>query len=1045
MANLSDIFARLFGGGTRGLSGDADRVLLEDPELEYFNARLRKHATTDDLIEDPSAIWRGSADGRQGLRAHLEGSEYTDGLGFTDVLVILSAEDWRRSLQQLREPWTQRASKALGALLWGHCDANDLHQVFPQRPFQFRFLQDGGSEMGGARLGLEPGQFVTGLLPNQYIGPVPASRSIISVLLNLPGVWQGYQEVGRLFSDQVQFTLGTHWLDNFRHPSLQVPALYRLQQHADGSFVHIVNPDARQRYHITSHGAGDGPSVLSLLDDGGQPLAHMVLAIVEDPVPALTQEFAPIPPPAEPTPAATAPPPPAVPVPQGLAETRPRIQALPRPAPGASTTELRGPPASVPPVTRSQPSGQGGNRTVIPAELDERVLVLRETGALLQRVHFNKFMDGYDVFLGLNGEIGTTIKDRAASVQVRGTTMGLLAHAAGVKVGGTALEKGKRVNLRGQVEIEVAGQKLEFRDLRMIDADGWPYLGEIRRAGGASHLVFGAAHKIGRDRRCKVRLPDEPNNDNIVWRPEMAEGGVIRSRNGEIPKSRFYTDSIMVASEHAEIDLRSEPVLLGTARSCHTYVRRRGEVLSLAPAQGRGSPQNIDLLPGDEILVGNCVFAVDYPAAGGPLPLPSQAGSAAPRISAAELAAASSSLDDGASVPPSPRATPAVTTSLPPGPADPPAAQGLGEKGKAPARPAITRPGPDSLSGAEVLRPARPRAAGIHLAGSSLPSAPPDEPPTEERDRSAAPPPARDRSAVDLPDRGVAPALPSFKTMDSESNPMAFTEEGPAPADLPPTRTPEPAPPLAPAAEPPGLLLWLGDEPADAGVIEVDEDAWQLQMARPARFHLRGFVVSGEVRVGNHRGAQVILPESRSSPKQLFSPRDYFRLVVRGKKASVELLDPAEASLIGPQGEVMQAESAQGHLLEVIRRAPSGEEDFRISLALQSQSGLPDPRAQLLGLIEPDGMVEALFTHGVPLRQHHSVRIGLLEARAWFDGASVVLDHYLDSYRTEKGGYRTFLVQTAGQPWRTAPEDGSPLQLSPGDRFIFGTSMYELR
>lgn len=242
-----------------------------------------------------------------------------------------------------------------------------------------------------------------------------------------------------------------------------------------------------------------------------------------------------------------------------------------------------------------------------------------------------------------------------------------------------------------------------------------------------------------------------------------------------------------------------------------------------------------------------------------------------------------------------------------------------------------------------------------------------------------------------------------------------------------------------------GLPMWLGDEPDDAGVIEVDEDQWQQELARPARLVLRGFVVSGEVLVGNHRGAQVILPENRSAPQQLFAPRDYFRLHVRGRKASVELLEPDEAGLISAEGEVTRTERTADLLMEVKRRAVDGEEDFRITLALQSGSGLPDPRAQLLGLIEPDGMVDALFTRGLPMRQHHVLKLDTLQARAWFDGQSVVLDHYLDSYRRPDGSYRPFLVQHGGGGWTTAPEDGGPIQLRPGDRLVFGTAMYELR
>ncbi|NOY27711.1 MAG: hypothetical protein GXP62_17750, partial [Oligoflexia bacterium] len=287
MAQIGDLFARLFGGGTRGLSGDAERVLLDDPELEYFNGRLRRHSTMLDIIDDPSAIWRGGADGRSGLVAQMRGVEEAENLGFTDVLVVVSSDDWHRTLHQAGEPWVDRTTQVLRGFLEEYCELNDLHRIFPQRPFGFRFIEDGGSEMGGASLGLEPGQFVTALLPNLYVGPDASSHPVISVLLNIPGAWEGYQEVGRLFNDQVQFTLGTHWLDNYCHPDLRLPALYRLQQYADGSFVHIVNPDSTKHYQITSHETSEGPAVLTLADPSGEAIAHMVLAIVEDAAPSI--------------------------------------------------------------------------------------------------------------------------------------------------------------------------------------------------------------------------------------------------------------------------------------------------------------------------------------------------------------------------------------------------------------------------------------------------------------------------------------------------------------------------------------------------------------------------------------------------------------------------------------------------------------------------------------------------------------------------------------------------------------------------------------
>jgi hypothetical protein len=251
-------------------------------------------------------------------------------------------------------------------------------------------------------------------------------------------------------------------------------------------------------------------------------------------------------------------------------------------------------------------------RTIVPGAMEARILTLQERGALLQKVHFANFMEGYEVYIGPGGRIATQMADPKATLQVRGTRVSLVVADPSVLVGGRPAALGRAQILKGEVSIEVDGNRLQYRDLSEVKVDGWPYLGELRRPGAGAYLEFGAAHRIGRDRRCKVRLPDEPHNDNIAWLPTVGGGATIRSRTGDIPKSRFYTDSIMVASEHAELDLTEEPVLRALARHCYTFVRRNGEYLSLFPREGPGGPREAELLPNDEVLVGNCLFQVSY-------------------------------------------------------------------------------------------------------------------------------------------------------------------------------------------------------------------------------------------------------------------------------------------------------------------------------------------------------------------------------------------------------------------------------------------------
>ncbi len=586
---------------TRGLSGDSASSVALDDANPYYNYRLRRHLAEGDIVHDPGLLWYTSpyVKQRTGLGTHV-GAEVGEGVAnYTDVLLILSHEDYARSRKVSGEPWDDVASRTLSQEFDNFCRRESFNRLHVHRQLGFRVLCDGSDEMAGQSLGLQRGEFITGLLPNLYTGPVRGSYPVIGIHVNLPGVWDGYQEVGRLHNDQILFTLGSHWLDNFSHPSLLEAALYRLQQYPDGSFVHIINPDLQDRYQVTSTDQG-GASVLTLATRDGQPLAYVVLAVIDPP---LTK------PGAEPTQ-------------EDSAAPRPGI-ALPTPAPAKKAAVKKSDPIpsvappmliddQLQPVANEQATGLGG-KTIIPDAPSERIFTLQERGALLQKVHFSAFMLGYDVYMGTHGELGTVVDSVAATFQVRKRMVSLVAHVGDVAVDGTELAPGVEHPLDKDVIIEFSNQTLEYRDLRGLRVDGWPYVGEIRRPASSTYMIWGEEYQIGRSRECRVVLPDEPRNDNIHWKAKVGDGATIRARTGEIPKSRFYTDSIMVASEHATIDLdKDEPRVVCTARHCHVYVRRDAEIVPLFPSTSGREPQALDIAPGDEVLIGNCLFQIGF-------------------------------------------------------------------------------------------------------------------------------------------------------------------------------------------------------------------------------------------------------------------------------------------------------------------------------------------------------------------------------------------------------------------------------------------------
>lgn len=974
MAPLTDFISRIFSTDrTQGLSGGAEVVVDQDPSSAFYLSRLRKHRTDEDLVEHPEYLWATASYGgrKGGLRAHVH-AERGDGVAsFTDVLVVVNQADWERTLVSAADPWKERAERALLDRFAQYCDKERFELLYGTRPLRVALYCDGGAEMLNQSFGLGPGEFVTGLLPNLYAGPGLRSRPVVAVHLNLPGLWEGYREVGRLYSDQILFTLGRHWLDNYHHPALREPGIYRLQQYPDGSLVHVISPELQDRYHVRSDTVDGGTSVLTIAEWDGNPVAWLVLAVVD----ASSHESAPPPRPAE----------------------------LPD---HDDHTEI-----SLPEPTASPRLNLA--KTIVPGALATRILSLQERGALLQKVHFSNFMDGYDVYIGPGGRVATQLSEPRATIQVRGNRVSLLVHDPSVVVDGRPVGRGKTVPLNAEVSVEVDGHRLVYRDLSGVRADGWPYLGELRRPGAGAYLEFGVAHRVGRDRRCKVRLPDEPHNDNIAWLPSVGGGTTIRSRNGDIPKSRFYTDSIMVASEHAEIDLGAEPLVRSLARHCHTFLRRGDRVISLSPREGGGGLVEAPLENNDELLVGNCLFQVSFPPADG---TPSRH----PTTSVVDIPRPSFSPEDLAASVDERRGT-----------TEPPPVVAAGE----------TAPAPRPLPAEETWGRPRTEVRQIGLATLSQPSQP---------SAPAAPVPPPPPPIEEPPVRPPPPML--LGTVSSYGEPPVVLAEDPSP--LPPVRGPHPkAPAEAPpppeparaAPRPPdGRTIQLTPS-SDEEVVAVEEREWQFELSRPARLVLVGWMVSGEVTVGNHRGCAVVVPEVCAYPEQAFMTLTYARLRVRGRKGRVELLQPGEATLTVGGAPAEASDTLDDLALAVIRRDEHLDPDFEVRLGLADDPSLPDPRARLLRVDPAERLALGLFTLGLPLRDNRRVNLGEIAVSVRWDGEAAVLSDYLEGYRRPEGGYRPFFVRTQGSAFHTVPEDGSPVRLAPGDAVIAGIAVYELR
>jgi len=1170
-----DWLNKLFQGEkqTRGLSGaSASDVALGDTN-SFYNFRLRRHYTDEAIAENLDRVWFTNDDpeARTGLGPHIA-EVVSQGEPFTDVLVILSAFDFDEAFTG-DTGFVQRLTSVLQARFGDYARRSGLGEL--NRPLGVWVVREGASEIGGDDFGLVDGEFITGIVPNLYRAPGPSSKKMLSIRAAIPGVWEGLREIGALYDDQSLFTLGSHWLDNFNHKKLRDAAVYRVQRADDGGFFHLINPDLQDRYQITTT-EQNGQHVITLSTRANEPLAHMVLEVPSD------------------------------------VEESPVI--APPMVDESSDLRLR------------QGHRAKGSRTILPETQSERIFTLQERGALLQKVHFSQFMLGYDIYVDGRGSLGTVVPDIAATFQVRKRTVSIVANRDGVLVDGEALRAGESRLIEGDAVLKIGKETLEYYDLRGVEADGWPYVGEIRRPASSTYMLWGKDYSIGRSRDCRVVLPNETRNENIVWKPSVDEGATIRSKKGEIPKSHFYTDSIMVSSVHAALVLKDDlPTLACRAANCYAFVRRGDEVFSLARTTKEPAVHEMQLFPSDEILVGNCLFQVSFTPGEGASELSALEIPALPELSDAlvesvaepvfeevdlsgaddmdlggdEPALALSNLPMGFDEEPAPpvrREVPRGGWSISEVPEvfEPMSAQGPSEAAEVPAANVPTE-GPEGepadvqmsvasdveVEGtatriteitfdvsesadreeevAEEVHVPRPSrfAAGkrrfltptIDMEDEDLMGDDTDERTVQDEDdedladlvgenpianlreeaglpevevqmiepldeataahvgrpvgglsvdpfdlpephkvaaegRPAAPTYEPVPDIEDVPDADVVPVgadegpNPDDEITETVAAPEPVVEAAPEPVveaapepvvdaapepvveaepepvvDAAPEpvveATPEPvveaAPASAPAAAPPAPAPAAARLAGAAGdVVAVDDDHAQHEMSRPARLRLIGWMVKGKVRLGNHTGADLVLPENRLDEDHVFEPTDYLALNVRGKKAQGTAVAADELRVDGDEVGAGSLDSLLDREIEVIRRDDEGDEDFAVALTLTSDALLPDARARFLQLDLSEPLTEAMVSHGIPLRQQHALELGALTLPAYFDGETLHVRDYLDSYRVEGGGFLKVLLSQGGARFVTLPEDGAELTLRSGDRVIVEREVFEV-
>lgn len=225
-------------------------------------------------------------------------------------------------------------------------------------------------------------------------------------------------------------------------------------------------------------------------------------------------------------------------------------------------------------------------------------------GLLLQKIHFSKFIEGYYVYIEKTGELSFYSNNPVGQFWVSNHKIEFTANRINFKINGEPIQPKETILLTEETKIEYHRLLFQFYDHRQKDIENWPYLAEISYRGRKIPLKSGNLHLIGRQPNCSVNLPSSKKNDNIKWLPQFEELPSIPTRNGMVPKSSFSSDTILVASQHAKIDLRANfQSIQNISKNCFVFLYTNNSYKQLHPKS-----QPHPFLHHDRIYLGNHVF-----------------------------------------------------------------------------------------------------------------------------------------------------------------------------------------------------------------------------------------------------------------------------------------------------------------------------------------------------------------------------------------------------------------------------------------------------
>ena len=152
-----------------------------------------------------------------------------------------------------------------------------------------------------------------------------------------------------------------------------------------------------------------------------------------------------------------------------------------------------------------------------------------------------------------------------------------------------------------------------------------------------------------------------------------------------------------------------------------------------------------------------------------------------------------------------------------------------------------------------------------------------------------------------------------------------------------------------------------------SNVVVLQEQDWKDSLQSNYRIQVLGWILNGELKVGNHSAADICIPENQFQSDQQFKQQDYLQFNINHQKGTITLHDSPDIRLLETGDEL------EDYRIAIFRKSNHSSKGFHISLNMVKQQSIPS--SMLLHLDRRNDTTNSMFSISIAEELNQIVQI----------------------------------------------------------------------